>query len=793
MTMLTRSIFAFVSLLLVSSLAIAQDDGGLVDPGVTAVYVDAEGNLVDIVDEDLQAGNLVFYAWMQDREGGVDPTLQTAAEPLDEERMENAPSGTQNLVVGFVGYRDAEGNLFPVAGATIRWQIDPFWGNAQGSVVFGAVDAAGEATVAGELGIDNYQATTLTNNGNVFNRARFPVANDYPLYNATGLTTPDTGGASWVTLFSPDPRARARVIAVASVNGVEIGKEVLTKNFAPAPELQVEKSVDVQSINLGVEGEGRATFTVTVTNVGEGDAMGVTLRDALNSGSTEGYTVVGESITDAGEAVETTDDAFTRRFDLPAGESRELTFQAAVTETDTYCNVAVIEEFTGEFDVPQRGELRAEACFEAIRPELTIIKDFVDENGESLGDAIEVGADQEAQLRVRVINRGGAVAEGLTVEDALTEGTAENYEVVQFPEGVEQQGPTAFTGTIDQLEADQSQVYVYPVLATADGEYCDVATLRVGGEVVAEDNACLTVATPELTIDKEISRTAVAPGNSYTSTITVTNTGNAVAREVLVSDVLASNSDDTVFLVYVGSGFDNASGTFEQGEQLVVAPSTVDLGPGDTAVLEVTSRVPEGIAPDTYCNVGMYESANAGAGQVERCVDVPAFAALQTAIVDSSDPVVAGNSITYTSTLFNEPRSNEVVENNEIVFSFGVQENVEVGRAGMFEVTSTEVYFNESPLRDPTTGAVASVVESGELLTEGDQYTLSADEAGVHTLTLNAALPPNSVVYVVHEVLVPEDISAAAYSTNFTWTAQGRTSGTEYNPQGAEPTTVIAP
>ena len=188
-------------------MALAQDNGVFESAGVTAVYTDVDGNLAEIADGDLQANRFVFYAWLEDLEGGFS-LANAATAPSDEEKTEFAPSRTQNLVAAFVGYRDDDGNVLPVAGAQVRWEIDEQWDDAIGSTFFGAADAVGQAGVAGGLGITGSQAVTLTNNANVFNRARFPVATDFPLYNATGLTSPDTGGVTWVTLFSPDRRAR---------------------------------------------------------------------------------------------------------------------------------------------------------------------------------------------------------------------------------------------------------------------------------------------------------------------------------------------------------------------------------------------------------------------------------------------------------------------------------------------------------------------------------------------------------------------------------------------------------
>ncbi len=139
--------------------------------------------------------------------------------------------------------------------------------------------------VALGYGVFDDQADTRTNNGNLANQ-RYPlIATEFPLFNQTGLGTPLDDGMTWVTLFSPDKRASGRIVAVATINGEEIGKQILYKNFAPQPKITITKTVDQDVVNLVVAGTGTVTWTVTVTNTGSGDATNVTLNDVLFSGA----------------------------------------------------------------------------------------------------------------------------------------------------------------------------------------------------------------------------------------------------------------------------------------------------------------------------------------------------------------------------------------------------------------------------------------------------------------------------------------------------------------------------
>ena len=444
-------------------------------------------------------------------------------------------------------------------------------------------------------------------------------------------------------------------------------------------------------------------------------------------------------------------------------------------------------EFTDEFGETRTPDLSAEACFEVISPDLNIIKDFVDANGESLGDNVTVNAGEEAILRVRVVNRGSGVAENLTVTDALTSGDAESYSLVALPEGANQSSDTDFSAEFESVGVNEAATLTYTVTGDADGEYCDTASYTVDGEEGGEDQACLTVATPELTVEKTNSEDTVLPGNTYTSTITVTNTGNAVAEDVLVSDVVGTNTEGDVTLVYVSSEVENEAGAFDEETGTVESGAAVNLAPEDTVVLNVTTRVPEGIAANQFCDVGRYTSANAGEGEVEACVDVPAFAALQTRMIDDPDPSPAGSEVTYTSTIYIEERSNESVTDNQLTFTFGSQGD----GAGTFEITDAQVFVTSNPQRNQETGLVTAAPSSGDALTLDEDFTVSSDATGQQTVTLNNDLEPNTAVFFVHTVTVPEGTSAGSYGSSYDWSATGVDSGTQYNPQNSEPTTVI--
>ena len=171
-----------------------------------AFYVDANGKIVTITKEDLDnAGSrFVFYAWMENETAGIDPALlgsgNALVAPTAGEQDEVAPLNTQNVAAGYVGYKTADGKVYPVVGANVRWDIL----EQSGSVRFSAADEGGQpsgAPITGQDINDNaLSANTYTNSATGTN-VRYPSSVQYPLYNVTGVNTPDTNGYTWTTIL----------------------------------------------------------------------------------------------------------------------------------------------------------------------------------------------------------------------------------------------------------------------------------------------------------------------------------------------------------------------------------------------------------------------------------------------------------------------------------------------------------------------------------------------------------------------------------------------------------------
>lgn len=468
--------------------------------------------------------------------------------------------------------------------------------------------------------------------------------------------------------------------------------------------------------------------------------------------------------------------------------------------TDTFCNLARVVEFSDEFRTVEP-ELSDDACVTTIEPNLNVIKDFVDGEGNSLGDRVTIAQGEEAMLRIRVPNRGGAAASEVSLDDALTrvDGEASSgddaaYAITSLPSGGSDNGEDGFAIDIGSVETDQTLTYTFPVLASADGEYCDTAILLVGGSSVGDDEACFVVATPELEIAKANDEDVVLPGDSYTSTITVTNVGNALARDVSITDQLGTLQSGSAKAVLVSSSF-NGGVSGDVAGDIVSAPEMVDIAPDETVTFRVTSKIPNQAPFGDYCDVAEYESVNAGSAEAEACVQVPAFAALQTQLVEGRDSLFVGESTTFASTLYNEVGSNESVNEHGLTFSFGTETATDNGTAGVFEQQSPTLYFDMDPVRDDGTGLITSTPSNDTAveLVEGDDYTITTDEVGLQQISFadEFELGADEAIYIVHPVDVPTGVPEDDYSTNFRWESTGIQSETVYDSFAAEITSVV--
>lgn len=842
-----------------------------------AYYVNAAGERVTITQDMLQnaGSNFVFYAWMENEAGGINPAnVGTAGDPgtpTEEERIEYAPIQNQNLLAGYVGYRDASGAVFPVVGANVRWDIreDAAWENDgyRGlAMQFSAADDGGQPSGSirpADINDRAKSASTWTNSATGFNE-RFPSSPSNPFYNRSGVTTPDRDGFTWTTLFSPlDVESYGKVTAIAYINGTEVNKAFVEKHFAPQARIILDKTItaegeseadraatpDAVTVTLN-NGQPTATTTATirVRNVGLAPATNVVINDLLSSGNGTNYTITGAT-SSTGETVTVTangDGASVTLADIAPGEDIFLTLTATADRVGQYCDLASVGSYVdGPFGlttpslaglIPADNSLLDDACFTVTAPELVTTKSLVDANNNEIANNQIVAPNTPVYVRVRVFNNGSAAATGIVANDQFlpagtsytrfngttatttTTGLATNYSITTptNDRGITAtlNGDDGFTTAAFDLAVGEQRDFLFQARATADGRYCDNSTFTATGGLPttgSSDEVCFTVAQPRITFDKVNTSVAggravnqLVPGSAYNSTITFINSGTAAATNVQISDLLGSNAGGQ--FVNYGSGTYtlstgttvNSTGALTISGNTVSAPA-INVGPGQTLTVNLTSTIPSNGAAGQYCDTATYTSTNAGTDSDIACVSVANYLAEQTQLVDSVDPITAGGPLTaITATLINEPASNESAINNYVTLNFGSPDAFRSALTdddGLFTYSNTRVFYNANPRRDPVTGAILVETESdlGAALPT-TQYTLTnGDSRGQQIIDFadSFAIAPKGAVFIINDVRAPAGTAARPYYSELRWSNTGSGSGTAFDQYKTESTTVI--
>lgn len=820
-------------------------------PTTRGYYYVRDGNLVAIPSADLTDPNkFVFTAWLEDEASGLTVTNNTtvAGTSTAAERTEVAPSRVQNLASAYVAYRAADGKTYPVAGATVRWNITgaagPFnpatglpttAGSGQPTnVIFGAADDGGNDTnfmggiTPAAISVSGKQADTVTNSANAAGRnTPFPsTSTEYPLYynsvNGLNNISPNMDGYTWTTLFSTADRASAEVVAIAFVGDMEIGKQVLNKYFAPRPNVTIKKSVLTDSTAPATDGQtavgGTVTMRIAVTNTGAGTATNVNVTDRLVSGAAAPYSVTAPTVTPAGAATTTLqgNDGFDTVIPtLAPGQTVYLDFPVSSTETGVYCDQATLANYSStDFGIVNAG-LTSNACAVFVAPNVNVFKNFVDANGVDLGTTRTVPANTPARLRIRLVNNGGAAANVTDLIDNLVRvnGTAvttadANYSITlpTTPASTANARDGFSVNSDFTLQPGEQRDIFFTAQASADGRYCDqVSVISNGGNPVSNE-ACLIVATPRLAITKTNNVNSVKPGGNYTSTIVVRNTGNGTAEGVKITDIIGTNG--TAYVNYVSSSYAPSNGTATSGfynptNRTVYAGAdanaTLNIPVGGSVTLTVVSSVPASALPGSYCDFASFTSTNAGTGNASACVRVNSFVSVATQITDNPKAEILNDGTDSTilySVLAVETSSNQGVNNNVLRYNFG-DVTPQALNSGQFDVTATELYIAEQPTRDPLTNVITSDYTTARRLVLGTDYTLApgaTSATGTQTVTLSPSLvvPIGGVIFARHTVVAP-GIAAGEYNSGVVWTYTGAQDGTAGGTSTVESTTVVTP
>ena len=295
------------------------------------------------------------------------------------------------------------------------------------------------------------------------------------------------------------------------------------------PDLRVVKTATPATVNTGAN----AGYSITTTNIGQGTARNVTLTDTLPAGT---WTIGGAD----GASCSGTSGTMTCSFGtLASGASRTVTLTrpTAIADCGTLPNsVSVATTYGGaNIDVDTTNNTSS-ATVTVTCPDVEVHK---------TAEASSISAGDTARFTITVHNLGSGAANGVTVSDPLP--PVDNGWVIDSQtSGMGCTVGTSLTcGPFDLGPDATATVVISAVTVAADcGTLPNTVQIAVtGGDTNAANNtssASITVLCPHLGITKTADAASVSAGDPIGFTITVTNSGQGVAKGVALDDPLPS-------------------------------------------------------------------------------------------------------------------------------------------------------------------------------------------------------------------------------------------------------------
>ena len=354
-----------------------------------------------------------------------------------------------------------------------------------------------------------------------------------------GVWDPVKRTVTWIVDLAKGESKTFKVNATVSgygnvTNSLVVGNKTAGVNVT-VPEINPDKTVNVANPNFGDD----VTYSVTVTNVGIGDAKGVVVKDTLGKGlkfisATGNYTF--------DEATNT----ITWIVDLAKGESKVFTVNATVDAYGNVTNSLVVGNKTAGVNVTV--------------PEINPNKTVSIENP-NFGDNVT--------YTVTVSNDGIGDANNVVIVDRLGEGLTF---VSASDNGVWDPVKHTVTWIVDLAKGESRTFYVN---ATVSG-YGNVSNSLVVGNKTASVN----VTVPEINPNKTANIENPNFGDNVTYTVTVSNDGIGDANNVVVKDTLGK-----------GLKFISATGNYTFDEATNTIMWIVDLAKGESKTFKVNATV----------------------------------------------------------------------------------------------------------------------------------------------------------------------------------------------------------
>src|SRR5438093_76531 len=522
----------------------------------------------------------------------------------------------------------------------------------------------------------------------------------------------------------------------APVSGAAVSTAVTS-----APILAVSKTDSPDPVAAG----GNLTYTLSYSNTGNANATGVVLTDTIPANTTFVSATAG-GILASGAVTWSVGN-------LAAGASGSV--QLVVRVASPLANGTSITNSTYSIDSNETSPVNGAAVSTATLAGPTL--------SASMTDAPDpVGAGANLTYTIAYTNSGATGATGVVITDTVPANTT-------FVSATA--GGTLATGvvtwSVGNLAAGASgsvQMVVRVASPLANGTSITNSTYNIdSNETSPVSGASVSTAVtsaPILTVSKTDSPDPVAAGGNLTYTLSYSNTGNANATGVVLTDTVPANT------TFVSA---TAGGTLASG---VVTWSPGNLAAGASGSVQMVVRVASPLANGTSITNGTYgidsneTTAVNGAAVSTTVTSAPLLAVSKT---DSPDPVAAGGSLTYTLSYSNTGNANAT----GVVLTDTVPANTTfVSATAGGTLAGGVVTWSLCNLAAGATGSVQMVVPVASPLANGTSITNSTYSIDSNeTSPVNCASLPTAVTsaptLAVSKTDAPDPVAAGG---NLTYT-----------------------
>ncbi|MBY0588022.1 DUF11 domain-containing protein [bacterium] len=484
--------------------------------------------------------------------------------------------------------------------------VTKYWVDAQPIFPPPAINRAGEPHTFGTRVVRSSDQTGASGY-----RVRYRVLDGPPAVFAGGnspavevITDSVGNGGAVLQQLQPTPGVNRIQIDVVRPADSPTGREILlsshitTKTWV-APQISIQK-IAPPAVALG----SQIPYRIIVTNTGSVATSGLTIRDTIPPslnliGSNPPASLQGNTL-------------IWTFGPLPPAQAVAVEFACQATQG------GVVANNCAEAGTPDG--LRAEACASTQVIAGSLV---VDKRGPEVSI---VGAP--VNFEIAVSNPGTAPVLNVRLIDEFDPGLSHTS------------GQNALQLPVGNVGPGETKIVPLTLTATVAGRLCNRVRAEGEGGIVAQDEHCIEVSQPQLSIRKTGPRGALI-GKEVPFEITVRNTGNAPAQNVLVRDQLPVNLQP---LSVAGQGA-------VQGQSALWNLGI--LGPGEERKLGLIARAIA--AGDNICNTA--ELSATGVGNLASdpvCLNIRGVAGMLTELIDRADPVPIGGETTYTIRVTNQ-------------------------------------------------------------------------------------------------------------------------------------------